>query len=166
MRKDKIINRIYSGNKKEWRAKFKINISIHNELSRLFIQKEQLDRGIRELLCMFVRCEVMGAAEACCEGEVHEGHIRLTKRYALRSYLFGKEHTINQLSRVLSEELDEIMHDAAVAAYKEFGEPLYARDDRRAHKRAYPSVALKALLRKPIQLDLVEGEWDESSDDD
>ena len=59
------------------------------------------------------------AAEARCE-EI----ARLTNRYTLRSYLFGKEHGVIQSSRALTEELDDIVNESAIAAYKEFGQAL------------------------------------------
>ena len=73
---------------------------------------------------MLVRYKRICAAEARCEEIVHEDHIRLTNRYTLRSYLFGKEHGVIQSSRAVTKELDDIVNESAIAAYQEFGQPL------------------------------------------
>ena len=135
-------------------------------MCRLFIQSSKLGQGIGDFLCIFARCEVMRAAEVRCEGDVLEGQYRLTNRLRLRSFVFGAEPTINQLQRVFDEDMDGIIDEAAIAAYEKHGEPLYSRDDRREHRRKYPSPTLWGLLRKTRQLNLDNDEWDEKSDDD
>ena len=97
---------------------------------------------------------------------VFSGRYRLTNRVRLRSFIFGAEHTVNQLRCVFDEDMDDIIQEAAVAAHEEHGEPLYARDVRRGHSRKYPSPTLWKLLRKTIQLNLNAEEWEESSNDD
>ena len=164
LRERKIIDRVFEANKKQWKEHYGVKLSIHNELARLLLQNATIGRGLRSVLCIFGRCEVMGASEGKSEGEVFEASTRLRGRYRLRTLLFGKEHVINQLLRAFKGKKKEIIREAAVKLYNipEFKENvIYAHDSRgRSANNKYPSTTLHRLLKKPVQADITEKELD------
>ena len=118
--------------------------------------------GLKELLCIFTRCEVMGAAEGRVEGEVKEGNRRMLNRYRIRSWLFGKEHTVNQLLRVFKDEHQDIIWEAAKLSYQRHGEPLYSINSKSEN---LPSVALCPLLQPAVQSNINQSESDLIADE-
>ena len=109
------------------------------------MQDTRMGLGIKALSCMFTRCEIIGAAEVRVEGEVKEGSVRLANRSRLRAWIFGAEHTINQLLRVFDTDVDEMATGAAKAACIIYREPLYVVQIR-ANTEHYPSTTLAKLL--------------------
>eukprot|EP01083_Nonionella_stella_P049060 130852_1 len=99
----------FKHNKNEFKLKYKLNMNLHNEVARLFIQNQKLYKDIAKCLTIYTRSESIGASEAKSEGEVKKAKMRLRNRYQLQSKIFGYEHVIQELHALFKYETDDII---------------------------------------------------------